>query len=267
MVLNFLAGVAMAIANVIPGVSGGTMAVILGIYDRLVGLFALDFKQIKKDWKFILNVGLGILVGIFLFSKVITWLLESYPVPTCFFFIGLILGTMPMLAGKVREQDKHPAWYNYLIFAAAFGVMVFMASIREGDVSTLPVETTLTAALALKLFFGAVAAAAAMIIPGISGSSLLLVFGLYATFYKAVGDLNIPLLLPMGLGVVIGLVLGSRVIRALLRRWPVPTYFAIIGLVLGSILVVWPGLPAGLEILWSVLTLALGAAAAWFLGK
>ena len=267
MVLNFLAGVAMAIANVIPGVSGGTMAVIMGIYDRLVGLFALDFKQIRKDWKFILNIFAGILVGLVLFSNIITWLLERYPIPTCFFFIGLIVGSMPMLIGKVREDGKWPSWPNWLIFAGALGVMVLMAVLRGASAEAMPAETVFSMPLAGKLFGSAIVAAAAMIIPGISGSSLLLVFGTYTTFYKAVGSLNIPLLIPMGLGVVVGLVGGSRVIRLLLRRWPVATYSAIIDLVIGSILVVWPSLPGGMTILWSVLTFAAGAAAAWFLGK
>ncbi len=266
MIRTFFAGFIMAIANVIPGVSGGTIAVVMGIYDRLVGLFALDIKAIKSDWKYLLNIGAGLAAGLLLFSRIITWLLENHPMPTCFFFIGLIFGSLPMLLKKVRTgEGKWPGLGGFALFAAALALMYLLSTLGEG--AGMTAEKTLTAALAAKVFFSGVVAAAAMIVPGVSGSSMLLIFGTYATFYTAVGDLNIPLLVPIGLGVLIGLVLGSRAIRALMNKWPVNTYCAIIGLVLGSVFVVWPGFAFNIWGLVSVLTMAAGIAAAYYLGR
>lgn len=265
MIQTFLAGFVMALANVIPGVSGGTIAVVMGIYDRLVGLLSLDIKAIKADWKYLLNIGVGVAVGLLLFSKIITWLLETYPMPTCFFFVGLIAGSMPMLLKKVRPEGKWPNAGGFALFIAALVLMYLLSTL--GDGSGMVAETALTPALAVKVFFSGIVAAAAMIVPGVSGSSMLLIFGTYATFYTAVGDLNILLLLPIGVGILIGLVAGSRAMRVLLSKWPVYTYCAIIGLVLGSVFVVWPGFAFNILGLISVFTFAAGTAAAYFLGR
>ena len=211
-------------------------------------------------------MGVGILCGLFLFSSIIISLLENYPMPTCFFFVGLILGSMPLLVKKtLGEEKKLPPVSGFVLFALAMALMYFLSTISDGAGMTQ--ETVLTFGLGAKLFFSAIVAAAAMIVPGVSGSSLLVVFGTYATLYGALSDFNIPMLIPIGLGVVIGLVAGARAIRALLNRFPTHTYCVIVGLVLGSIFVVYPGFALNVMGLISLLTMIVGTLAAYFLGK
>jgi len=263
---TFLSGLVMALANVIPGVSGGTMAVIMGIYDKVISLFALDLKTVFKDWKFYLWLILGMGAGLVLFARLITALLESYPMPTCFFFVGLILGSLPLLYKRaVPAGKKLPTASGVLLMLAAVAVMYLLSTIGENDGMTA--VTTLDFGLAASLFGCAIIAAAAMVIPGVSGSALLVAFGMYTTFYGAVGDLNIPLLLPIAAGVVVGLVAGARLMRVVMKKWPVPAYCVIVGLVLGSLFEVFPGFSLDLMGLISVVTMAAGAAAAYIFGR
>lgn len=263
---TILSGFVMALANVIPGVSGGTMAVIMGIYDKVIGLFAVDLKAIKRDWKFYIWLLLGMGVGMIVFARLITALLESYPMPTCFFFIGLIFGSLPLLWKQtVPKGRKLPTVTGFLLIAAAIAVMYLLTLIGDND--GMAAATQFEIGLAVKLFFGAIIAAAAMVVPGVSGSSLLVAFGMFTTFYGAVGDLNIPLLIPIGMGVVMGLILGARLMRLVMKRWPVPTYCVIVGLVIGSLFEVYPGFTFDLMGLISVVTLAAGAVVAYLFSK
>ena len=248
----FCIGVFIGIANVVPGVSGGTIAVICNVYDKLIILSSLNFKRIKEAWQDILCLALGIGAGIVLFAKVITLLYRAYPAQTSAFFIGIVAGSIPFLFRKTRAGIPAAAvaengslksgWlYGTLCCGAVgFALMLGMFFLQRRGVQAAAVVTAFSLPFAAKLAVMGAVAAVAMLIPGISGSFVLLILGVYPTVLQAVADFNMLLLIPIALGVGAGLVFGARLIAVLLERFPAPMYAFILGLVAGSILYLYP---------------------------
>ena len=244
----FCIGVFIGIANVVPGVSGGTIAVICNVYDKLIILSSLNFKRIKEAWQDILCLALGIGAGIVLFAKVITLLYRAYPAQTSTFFIGIVAGSIPFLFRKTRAGIPAAAvaengsltsgWlYGTLCCGAAgFALMLGMFFLQRRGIQAAAVITAFSLPFAAKLAVMGALAAVAMLIPGISGSFVLLILGVYPTVLQAVADFNMLLLIPIALGVGAGMVFGARLIAVLLERFPAPMYAFILGLVAGSIL-------------------------------
>ena len=266
-------GVILGVANVIPGVSGGTLAVVFNIYDRLINVITLNVKKILSEWKFILPLVVGMGLGIILFSKAITFLFENYPVQTNWFFIGIILGSIPMIvkrllaAGKTSSSDARKIPVSAIVCGVlALAVMAIMTYANVAETGA-PIQTELTPLLAVKLFIGLACATIAMIIPGISGSFLMLVVGIYSTVIAAISDFNIPLLIPAVIGGVIGLLGGAKLVRFLMAKVPAQTYGAIMGLVLGSILVIFPGFGGFATVATSLLAAAVGFVVSFFAGR
>ncbi|MBQ7520310.1 MAG: DUF368 domain-containing protein [Clostridia bacterium] len=271
-----LAGVLFGLANVIPGVSGGTMAVVFGVYERLIGILSDPIKGIKKEWKFILVFGVGAVIGILAFGKLMNWLLERYPAQSAMFFVGVILGSLPMLfkssfmqGGKVRVTAG-----TLIAFLVGFGIMIPMIAAGNTDEAKEAAKAgavlgSVDVGQALLMLVYGVIASSTMIIPGISGSFVMLLLGVYGKIIAAVAALTssnlmsaVILLLPFGIGVVLGLVFCSKLIKFLLKKYPNITYAAIFGFVVGSIGCVFPGfknidligviaLIAGIVVLWA----------------
>lgn len=266
-------GVILGVANVIPGVSGGTLAVVFNIYDRLINVITLNVKKILSEWKFILPLVVGMGLGIILFSKAITFLFENYPVQTNWVFIGIILGSIPMIAkrlmaaSKASSSDARKIPVSAIVCGVlALAVMAIMTYANVAE-SGAPIQTELTPLLAVKLFIGLACATIAMIIPGISGSFLMLVVGVYSTVIAAISDFNIPLLIPAVIGGVVGLLGGAKLVRFLMEKVPAQTYGAIMGLVLGSILVIFPGFGGFATLVTSLLAAAVGFVVSFFAGR
>lgn len=257
---NLLYGMALGIANVIPGLSAGTLAVIFGVFDRLIASISGFFRDIKGNLKFLIPLGIGMGIGILVFANIFEFLIASYPVATNFFFIGIVLGSFPMLWRKSTDggfKVKH-----LIGFAAALAVMIVMYVFSPIDHE---VVHTLDLQIGLKLFLSGIVAAFAMIIPGISGSFMLLLLGCYATIIAAVSDLNIPMLIILAAGCGIGVLLGSMIIDKLLKTHSCATYFTILGLVVGSLPHMYPGFSCNLEGIIAVILMILGTVIAyWF---
>ena len=244
MVKFVIFGAIVGVANIIPGVSGGTMAVILKIYDRLIE--TLSLKNIKKNLPFILPLGVGAAVGIVLFSKAIEFLLGNYPMATNFTFMGLILGSIPMIFKRARGEKMEAK--GLVAFLAALAVMVVIALLKPAESNDVLALSWLN----VLILFGASAVSTfAMILPGISGSFVMLILGVYTTVLTSISGVFtwpineatwrcVGLLAPVGLGCIVGLVFGSKLVDILIRKQPQATYFAILGLVVGSLLAVFP---------------------------
>ena len=260
-------GLVLGITTAIPGVSTGTIAVVFNVYDRLIKTITPNIKIILAAWKFWLPLVIGGVAGIFLFSRVITFLFNNYFVPANWFFIGIILGSLPMVYKKAAQGGAAlPALSSIICCVLALTLMAVMAIHKpaEGSVSW----TVLTPQVFIILFAGGALAAIAMIVPGISGSFLLLVTGLYRTILQAVSDLNLPLVLPVALGAIMGILSGAAFVRFLLAKVPKETYGAVLGLVAGSVLVIFPGgFGSGITILFSVLSLLAGGSISFFVGR
>ncbi len=236
----FLSGMVIGIANAIPGVSGGTMAVVLNVYDRLISLVSLNLKKILRDLPFALLLVAGAGTGIVLFAKLISGLFDSYPVPTTWFFMGLIVGSIPFVARRTRGTGSVPV--KAVLATIAVVVMIITVFFRPDEGAGQAI-TALDPAVFLFLFLASVAAAAAMIVPGLSGSFVFLMLGAYRTVIRAVSDMNLPILLPVALGAGAGLLAGAALIRFFLARRLDMVYAVILGLVVGSLVPVFPGLP------------------------
>ncbi|MDD6237631.1 MAG: DUF368 domain-containing protein [Clostridiales bacterium] len=268
----FFAGVVIGIANIIPGVSGGTMAVVMNIFDRLIEAISNIRKEWKKNILFLVMIGLGAGVGILLFANLISYCRDHFPVATNFFFVGLIVGSIPMVY-KRATADSFKA-FHLIPFAAALGIMIFTVVFVPGNTSA--VMTELNVMNFILLFLASVLAAACMIIPGISGSFVMLLLGTYTTITTAISDFNLVILIPIVLGCAVGILGGAKVIKFLLQRYPQATYFTILGLVVGSIPVLLKNVfwIKGVftfrfdpEFAVAVLTLIIGALLAYFLGS
>lgn len=236
LIKDFLKGMVIGVANIIPGVSGGTMMVVLGIYDRMIESVSMLRKQFKKSALFLLPLLLGAGAGIWLFSSGIAYMLQNHQVVTNFFFMGLIVGSIPMVFQKATESEFKQR--NLIPFFVTLAIMIATLLINPSDSSEIIRTLNVTEFIRLTLF--AAFAAAAMIIPGISGSFVMMMLGVYGSIVTAVSEFNIPLLIPIGLGVVIGIVGGAKIIHVMMNRFPQAMYFGILGFVVGSVPAIFP---------------------------
>jgi putative membrane protein len=266
-----LKGFAMGTANVVPGVSGGTIALITGIYSRLVAcisafatpsiwkeLFRGNFKSWwqKVDGAFLAALFVGLAVSILTFAKVVTWSLVEYPVVTWAFFFGLIIVSTAYMLYDIK------AWKikDFLFILIGFGLGLAFCFLT-------PTQTPQTGWF---YFVSGAIAICTMILPGVSGSFLLQIFGNYDIVMASldVTDINWSVLLPFAFGCLVGIIAFSKFLKWLLARYERPTMILLIGFVIGTLLKVWPWADAeavqqaghGLQILPAIVAMLLGGA-------
>lgn len=247
---TIIKGMFLGIANVIPGVSGGTMAVSFGIYDDLIHAITHLRKEWKSSLKVLVPIGLSAVFGIIAFSFLIEWLLDHYTLYTAFAFVGLILGGLPLLISSFRDslkaEQKKVNVLHLFLFIAFFIIVAWMGIAEVSGSGNQSVE--LSFGLVVALFFVGLVSAAAMVIPGISGSLLMLILGFYYTvintinqFTAALTSLDFNALVPatlllagFGIGMIVGVIIISKIIDYLFKNQPGYTYAAILGLVFAS---------------------------------
>lgn len=239
----FIKGFIMGIANVIPGVSGGTLAVILGVFKDFVGSISNIFKSFKKSVLFLLPIVLGMGVAVVASSKLIETCLTYYPLATILFFVGLILGGVPILFNKIKGEMKSIP--NYIIFIIMFSFILLFTFVISGEKNVELVSITFIDYILL--FIVGMLASASMVIPGISGSMVLMTVGYYNSILAIISDIfnfenfwhNVSILIPFGLGVIVGILLIAKLITFLLNKFEVKTYFAIFGFIFSSLIVIF----------------------------
>ena len=249
-ILDTVKGIFIGIANVIPGVSGGTMAVSLGIYDRLIASISGLLKDWKNSLKTLLPIILGCGIGIIGFTYAIEYLLSAHTFATCMAFVGLILGGIPVLVKSLRknlnQSGSAVGISGVIAFLVLFCVAVFLPMLNS-DTEVLktfrPTPITM-----ISLFLVGVIASATMVVPGVSGSLVMMILGYYYGILEAIksfldalkaldmnGILNgLMLLVPFGIGVLLGIFLIAKLITFLFERYGVQTYCAILGLIAAS---------------------------------
>lgn len=269
---NILKGFGMGTSDLIPGVSGGTIALLLGIYDDFIssvsGLFS---KRFWPSFKFLLPILLGMGLAIALLSNLFNYLLSYHEIPTMFFFTGLIIGIIPYLL-KTSNFKQTFKTQHYLMILIGIIILVIITLLNNGDKHSG--ETlTLSLGLIIKYFIAGMFASSAMLLPGISGSFMLLVFGAYGTVMFSISELvnlnftALPILIIVGLGILTGFMLSSRMIQYFLHHHTTMTFALIIGFVIGSIYAIFPGFPEnGLVWIISFLTIIIGFIVSFTLG-
>lgn len=236
-IMLILKGFALGIANVIPGVSGGTIAVILGIYEKLIDILSNLKTKLKENFKYLLFLAIGLILAIGLFSNVVTFCLKNYPFATILFFIGFIIGGMPPLLNKVKSKIDIK---SVICFIIAFTVVMLMAFITPDTMNkSLDIINIKTLII---LFLIGVLGAASMVLPGISGSFVLMLIGYYEPIMNSISEFtklnnlthNILILAMFGLGVLFGIIFMAKLIKILLEKYEIPMYMGIIGFVIAS---------------------------------
>lgn len=280
MIKLLLQGMVMGIANIIPGVSGGTMAVSMGIYDKLIHSVTHLFKEFKESMKFLIPMFLGIGIALVGLSFIIEPAFEHFPLQTNCLFVGLIVGGLPAVCKKVKGKGIK---VSYIIpFLLFFGVVVGMAAM--GETEGAAADLTFSLWSVIKLFVVGVIASATMVIPGVSGSMMLLLMGYYnpviaaiKNFFSALVAFDVSgilqgcgILVPMGIGIVVGIFAIAKLIEIIFEKFPIQAYWAIIGLIVASpfaiFLVGEVGTITVPGILVSVVTFAVGFVVAMKLG-
>lgn len=239
-------GFILGIANIIPGVSGGTLAITLGIYEELIATISHLFSNIKKNLSFIIPIGIGAIISVLAMSKLINYSLEKFPIPTTLFFIGLIVGGIPLIYKKVDKEKTKLS--NMSAFLITFLFIIVLTFLKDG-LGAVNLDS-LNIGLIFLIFVVGMIAAATMVIPGISGSFVLMLLGFYKPILNTISNItnfnilshNMMILIPFGLGIVIGIILIAKLIEYLLKKHEIITYFAILGFIVSSIISLFVGL-------------------------
>ena len=281
-------GIAVGAANIMPGVSGATLALVFGIYEKLVASVNEIFSSPKQSLKFLLPLGIGMAVGIILFGSIIDNLLNSFPLESRLFIAGLMIGSLPQVHRIALNGNAAKGSYYAVSAVSAILISVFVIFTPSPDIN---LDASLSFGFMAYVFIGGVFAAAALMIPGISGAMVFILFGLYPIVMNVISlireylfspaslELLPPIFMvaiPMGFGIVIGILLCSRLISILLKRFYMLTYFVIIGLIIGSIIALFPldeqtfsdtFLPVELlSIFFSSISFILGSATSIYIG-
>ena len=232
---------------IIPGVSGGTLAISLGIYEKTINVITHFFKNFKENIIFIVNLGLGIVASIILGALILNYTFEHYPIPTIIFFIGLLIGSIPSLTKRVDLRNTlkiSNIFYFLLGVSLVLGVYLFKGS------SEVTFSNGFNLVQSIKLVLVGVVAAATLVIPGISGSFMLMILGYYKPILEVISETikfnnlgnNILILIPFGVGVLLGIIGIAKLIEYLLKNHETKTYYAIIGFLIASIIEIFASL-------------------------
>lgn len=250
LLVDIIKGIFVGIANVIPGVSGGTMAVSFGIYDKILSSVSNLFKDFKKSIKTLFPIAIGMFIGIVGFTFIIGWLLENQPLGTSLAFTGLILGGVPMIVKSLKEgwakDTKKSLPINIILFVALAAISIGMALMNGDENSGVLLNADIKTMILV--FFIGIIAAATMVIPGVSGSLVLMILGYYFGILSAVknfitclkdldwkGMFNEALILaPFAIGCLIGIFFISKLIEWLFNHYASATFSGILGLIVSS---------------------------------
>ena len=243
-VKDFLVGALIGVMSMMPGASGGIIAVIFGVYERLIADLADIRRKLLRDLRFIVPLGLGVVVGLLVCAVGIDALLQDWEVPLMFFFAALIVFQLPDIYNLGNaEDDGRPTTWNVLLLAVGFVAMVAMLFLGDSGSSVSLME--LDAVDMALLFAVGVILALSKIVPGLSGAAILLPLGLYAPLMDLIGDMDmstisdrVVALVPVGLGLIVGVIGLSKIINHFLVGHRRTTYFCILGLTAGSVVTV-----------------------------
>ena len=238
--IQLMKGILIGAANVVPGVSGGTMALLTGIFERLINaidacnneaLFLLRQRKFSQCWHHIdglvlFTIGTGVIISLFSFAKLLDWLFIQYTLYVWSFFFGLILASVYAVGKTIRKRS------------ISGGLFFIFGTITAGSMALLTPATSNDSALYL-ILCGAIAMCS-MILPGLSGSFVLLLMGNYELVVNAISQLNLKTLVPFGVGALLGIILFARLLSWIFHRYHDQTISLLTGFIFGSLTLLWP---------------------------
>lgn len=251
--LNCIKGIAIGAGAILPGISSGVLCVVFGIYEKLLDSVLNFFSNIKKNTKFLLPILFGIVIGILIFSNILNYFLFEFPIQTKSIFIGLILGSIPSLIKEVNNKTNFKLHYIlYTLFTFILGIT---SVLLEKYVNFSPVSNSFSY---LYLILSGFIMSVGIIVPGVSSTIILMLMGVYSTYLSSISCLYFPVLIPMGIGLILGCLICMKLTKFLLAHFYAQTFYIIIGFTLGSIFVLFPNVGFDLNGLICVLCIFFG---------
>lgn len=249
---NFFKGIAIGAGAILPGISSGVLCVVFGIYEKLLDSILDFFKNIKKNIKFLFPIFLGILFGVLSFSNILNYLLYKFPIATKSTFVGLILTTIPKLLKDVNKKYKFRLRYClFLIFSFTLGILTVL--IEKNFVVNSSDEFNY-----FYLILSGFLMSIGVVVPGVSSTIILMLLGVYSAYLSSLSAIYLPVLVPMGIGLILGSFIFMKLTKLCLDRFYVQTFYTISGFTLGSILVIWPEITFDLNGFWTLLCMMIG---------
>lgn len=252
-ILNFFKGVAIGAGAILPGISSGVLCVVFGIYEKLLDSVLGFFKNIKKNTKFLLPIVLGVVFGVLAFSNILNYLLYAYPIQTKSTFIGLILSSIPKLLKDVNNKCKFKLRFViYLIISLLIGILTVVLE-KYMVITSLGNEFNY-----FYLILCGFLMSIGVVVPGVSSTIILILLGVYSAYLTSVSNVYFPILVPMGIGLIIGSLIFMKITKILLNKFYAQTFYTIIGFTIGSIFVIWPEFTFDLNGIISFLCMMIG---------
>ena len=260
--VNFIKGIFIGSAAILPGISSGVICMITGLYEKLLDSILNFFKDVRSNLKFLFPIALGSILGVILFSEIIIYCFNQIPVQIKSCFIGLLLGSLVSLIKKITIEDTSSKRFStYLSFFICFSIgisLILMEKYIQYSTDYIANEYS-----TMFLVFAGFAMSLGIVIPGVSSTVILTILGVYSTYLSAISVINVSFLFPMLIGVIIGSIIFMKAIQILLENYHSQTMFGIIGFGLGSIFVLYPGYSVNLISFISIILLILG----YYIGK
>ena len=251
-VISVCKGIFIGAGAIIPGVSSGVLCVIFGIYEKLIDSILNFFKDIKNNIKFLFPLAIGVVIGVLLFSNLLNYLLYGFPIQTKSIFIGLIIGTIPSLIKEVNQKEKfNKKNLIYMLIALLIGIVTVILENKLSVIEAGNLSYMYLVVCGLIMSIG-------IVIPGVSSTIILMLLGVYSTYLQSIANLYLPVLIPMGIGLITGSFVVMKITKKLLEKHYAKVFYSIIGFTIGSIFVLLPEFNSILEVIVSILCVILG---------
>ncbi|HPT77682.1 MAG TPA: DUF368 domain-containing protein [Candidatus Atribacteria bacterium] len=257
---NFLIGFIIGASGIAPGVSGGAFAVMFGIYERLTYAIANIFKEFKKQALYFLPIALGAAFGFLSLTRLMGHLFQNYQVQVKYLFIGLMLGTLPSVRKQANKHGFRPVYLIAFFTTLTLAVLLYILNETAGPGAVVEPDFFLLAISGAILGIGTLT-------PGISAAFIMMYLGTYQPIIDAVPVFDIPVLLPVGIGFAVSVAAFAKLVTLLFKKAYGYTYYGILGFVLGSIVLIFPGFMLKIEYILGILLLAAGCAASYLLSR
>lgn len=246
-----LKGMCIGGTMLVPGISGGSMAMILGEYEHLILAVSTFLQNLKKNTIYLCLFSISGILGMVLFANPLLGLIERYPMVMSYFFLGVVAGGVPLICKKaeVTRWTFREGVYILLGICLVLLFRFFPTDLLQGSSGTSGI---------ILLVFAGMIAAVALVLPGISVSYVFLLMGVYEQVMRAISGFQIIILVPLGVGLLLGIFLTTKILELLMTRFPQITYLIILGFVVGSAIEIFPGVPTGMEWMSSIIMLGVG---------
>lgn len=233
---NIVKGIFLGAGAILPGISSGVLCVIFGIYEKLVNSILGIFKDFKANFKFLFPLCIGGFIGVLLFGKSLNFLFARFPIQASFAFMGLILGTTPIL---IKNSNKNGFKLHYLLYTLTTFLLSMI--LLKYETTFFSSNTNINCSTYYLILCGFLMSIG-IVVPGISSTVILMILGIYSIYLESISCLNLSILLPMGIGLILGSIIWLKIIQFLLSKFYTQTFYSIIGFVLGSIPILYPGM-------------------------